>query len=378
VAFIFFGDNMANDFSAQSFNNSTLVYYNTQPSYPGIFIEWERSGTANVAFYKIQKSSNFEGTYTTIATVPYPTNEGVDTNGSPSDYYRIQEVDNSGNVISTSSPMLGDELLVKSSLRYELEHLLNIPIYDEELIFKKNRTVGSVAFPFWNSVPKPEVRISGPSNQGDRDPLIQLSETVPIYKTINTSYDPIVKNNEGYEQQYTSGNNYPNGLMVKYDFMGNVYFIDINGDPVQIHSYDNVLVSYSIKMITNDHMNSSLYMALQTINSQPGSSKYQNVASAPYYYDPALVYGAAYYILRSLLTSLTNRQRRLLIEYPDARVTDDLRQSATMYKEEFEKMLEKLPIAKYPGIRSVVVPEFNMPGGRSRFFRYIWNIGTGG
>ena len=43
-----------------------------------------------------------------------------------------------------------------------------------------------------------------------------------------------------------------------------------------------------------------------------------------------------------------------------------------------EKMLEKLPIATYPGIRSVVVPEFNMPGGRSRFFRYIWNIGTGG
>ena len=48
---------MANDFSAQSFNNSALVYYNSQPSNPGIFIEWERSGTQNVAFYKIQKSS---------------------------------------------------------------------------------------------------------------------------------------------------------------------------------------------------------------------------------------------------------------------------------------------------------------------------------
>lgn len=369
---------MANDFSAQSFTNSTLVYYNTQPSYPGIFIEWERSGAQNVAFYKIQKSTNFEGTYTTIATVTFPTNEGVDTNGSPSDYYRIQEVDSNGNVLNTSSPMLGDELLVKSSLRYELEHLLNIPIYDEEVIFRRNRSVGSVAFPFWNSVPKPEIRISGPSNQGDRDPLIQLSETVPIYSTINTTYDPIIKNRDGYESQYTDGSNYPNGLMVKYDFMGNIYFIDENGGPVEIHSYDNVLVSYSIKMITNDHMNSSLYMALQTINSQPGASKYQKVTDAPYFYDPALVYGAAYYILRSLLTSLTNRQRRLLIEDPDARVTDDLRQSATMYKEEFEKMLEKLPIAFYPGIRSVVVPEFNMPGGRSRFFRYIWNIGTGG
>ena len=69
---------MANDFSAQSFNNSNLVYYNSQPSFPGIFIEWERSGAQNVAFYKIQKSSNFEGTYTTIATVAFPANEGVD------------------------------------------------------------------------------------------------------------------------------------------------------------------------------------------------------------------------------------------------------------------------------------------------------------
>ena len=196
---------MANDFSAQSFNNSTLVYYNTQPSYPGIFIEWERSGAANVAFYKIQKSTNFEGTYTTIATVSFPANEGVDINGSPSDYYRIQEVDSNGNVLNTSSPILGDELLVKSSLRYELEHLLNIPIYDEEVIFRRSRSVGSVAFTFWNSVPKPEIRISGPTNQGDRDPLIQLSETIPIYSTINTTYDPIIKNRDGYESQYTNG-----------------------------------------------------------------------------------------------------------------------------------------------------------------------------
>jgi hypothetical protein len=73
---------------------------------------------------------------------------------------------------------------------------------------------------------------------------------------------------------------------------------------------------------------------------------------------------------------LTNRQRRLLIEDPDAKFVEDLRSTATMYKEEFDKLLEKLPISRYPGIRSVVVPEFNMPGGRSRFFRYIWNIGS--
>jgi hypothetical protein len=386
---------MAEDFSAQSFTNSGLVYYNNiavgttsdTASYiyynfsnpnPGIFIEWEHSGNTNTAFYRIQKSSNFDGTYMTLATVPYPMNEGVDSNGTPSDYYRIQEIDSNGNTLNTSSPMLGDELLIKSSLRYELEHLLNIPVYDEEIIFRKDRTMGTVAFPHWNYVPRPDIRISGPSNQGDRDPLIQLSETNPIYTTINSSYDPILYSRDGNIVQYTDGNNYPNGLRVKYDFKGNVYFIDINGNPVSIQSYDSVMASYNIKMFTSEHMNSSLNMALQAINAQPGASKYLRVADAPYYYDPALIYGACYYLIRALLLSLTSRQRRLLIEDPDAKFTDDLRQTATMYKEDFEKMLEKLPISRYPGIKSVVVPEFNMPGGRSRFFRYIWNIGTGG
>ena len=46
-------------------------------------------------------------------------------------------------------------------------------------------------------------------------------------------------------------------------------------------------------------------------------------------------------------------------------------------RKDFEKLLEKLPLARLPRISSVVVPEFNLPGGRSRFFRYIWNLGTG-
>jgi hypothetical protein len=131
-------------------------------------------------------------------------------------------------------------------------------------------------------------------------------------------------------------------------------------------------------MFTTEHMNSALNMALNSINSQPGATKYPSVVSAPYYYEPALVFGAAYYMIRSVLVQLTNRQRRLLIEDPDASFIDQLRQTATMYKEEFDKLLEKLPISRYPGVRSITVPEYNMPGGRSRFFRYIWNLGTAG
>ena len=48
-----------------------------------------------------------------------------------------------------------------------------------------------------------------------------------------------------------------------------------------------------------------------------------------------------------------------------------------VHDKDFEKQLEKLPIAQFPKIKPIVVPAYNMPGGRSRFFRYIWNLGTG-
>ncbi len=351
------------DFNASSFTQSELVFYNRSAGTQGIYIEWERYTGSGVSVYNIYRSEYFDGNYELIDAVVFPKNEYVDKTGKPSYYYKIEEVGGTGYTVSysTSAPISGDELLTKSSLRFELEHLLNIPIYDEEVLFNANRTSASVAFPHWNYSPRPQVRITGASNEGDSEPMKFLSEYDPIYTTLSG----------------TASSSYPQGLKYKTDYNGNIYFLKADGTPQSIQSYDTVMVSYNIKMFTSQHMNSALNMALQSVNSQPGSSKYQSVASAPFYYEPALVIGASYYLLRSLLVSLTGRQRRLLLEDPDAKIVDDLRQSATMYKEDFEKQLEKLPIARFPRITTIVTPAFNMPGGRSRFFRYIWNLGTG-
>lgn len=347
---------MSDIVSINSYNESPLYFYNTSFTNPGIYIEWERITSSGVDVYTIQRSDYFDGNYVDIANVIYPMNEYVDVSGRANSYYKVIEKDSLESVLSTSQPFSGDELLMKSSLRYELQSLLNVPIYDEEIIFSGDRTRASVAFPYWNFFPRPELRITGFSEDGNRDPMITLSENSPIYKTKN------------------GANNYPAGLKFKTDYMGNIFFLDASDAPTQVHQYDTILASYSIKLFTGSHMNHALHMALQSVNSQPGSSKYSTVTSAPYYYEPALIIGASYYLLRSLLTSLTQRQKRLLLEDPDAKIIDDLRNTTTMYKEEFEKMLEKLPIARLPNTRTITVPEYNMPGGRSRFFRFAFNI----
>jgi hypothetical protein len=47
-----------------------------------------------------------------------------------------------------------------------------------------------------------------------------------------------------------------------------------------------------------------------------------------------------------------------------------------MYKEEFNELLKKLPIAVRPVMGTITVPEYAMPGGRSRLFRMLWKGGA--
>ncbi len=353
--------NMLGGFAAQSYNESPLVYYSNSAGNPGIYVEWERYTPTGVVSYNILRSTHIDGPYTLVDSVTWPVNEFVDTEGLPNSYYKIQEVGAGNSILTTSQPIAGDELLLKSSLRYELLDLLNVPIYDEEVIFNGDRTRATVAFPYWNYNPRPQIRITGYSNDGDRESMIFLSEYDPITRTI------------------TGSDNYADGLKVRLDYQGTLYFLNADDEPQSVQSYDTVMVSYNVRLFTGQQMNEALYMALQMVNAQPGSNKYPTVASAPFYYDPAIIYGATYFLIRSLLVGLNQRQKRLILQDPDNGAYDavsNLRDTAKMYKEDFDALLKSLPQAQYPKIGSITVPEFNMPGGRSRFFRYIWGKGS--
>ncbi len=188
-------------------------------------------------FYNIYRSEQFDGDYNLIDSIPYPKNEYVDISGKPSYYYKIEEIGGTGFTVSyaTSQPISGDELLTKSSLRFELEHLLTIPIYDEEVIFNANRTSASLAFPHWNYAPRPQIRITGASNEGDSDSMKFLSENTSLYTTLSGSG--------------AGTTSYPDGLKYKTDYLGNIYFIKDDGTPCSIQSYDTVMASYNIKII---------------------------------------------------------------------------------------------------------------------------------
>lgn len=333
-----------------------LINFDNNPR--GILIQWDKSNTPNVLNYIILRASSINGIYTPIDSVNYPVDEYIDTGGTPSSYYKIREVGEGNVILGESQPLNGDELLLKISLAYEIKDLLHNNIYDEEITFVKNRTQGKLSFYNINYFPRPEVRISGYSNSGANEPYTQLSETTPIYQT------------------QSGGNNYANGLKYYMDYKGNIFFVDQNNNPISIDVADSILVSYSVRLWTNTEMNQALNLAMHHINLQPGTNKVYNLSQLAPYFDPVVITGAAYYLLRWLVTRLSHRELRMLLIDGNGKDSgfglNDLKEIMNDKKEEFNKSLETVGKVRFPSTKYIVTPEFNMPGSRSRYFRMMW------
>lgn len=346
-------------FHAASYGDVPDTYFSAETQ-PGIYLHWDRRYGTPTAFYQIQRAKQFDGKYEPIATVVYPGNDYIDPTGNPQFFYRIAELDQNSNILGFGQPMVGEDLLIKASLAYQIKDFLRVPVYDEDAIFNRDRSQGRFAFTNWNTWPQPEIRISGASNDGDRDPFAILDQNTPIFTTSNGS------------------DNYTSGLKYRLDYNGRAFFMDQTDAIATIHSYDFVSASYYVRLFTNQEMNDALYQALQTINSQPGSNKYHTVASTPFEYDAALICGATYFLLRGLLVGLNQREKRLLLQDPSSSgdtpfdTIGSLRETAKMYQDDWKELLKALPKMRYPRTLSVVSPEFYMPGGRSRAFRQAW------
>lgn len=350
------------DFSALAYPDTSWLDYMSTAANPGVYISWERRATSNVAFYQILRGPSMDGPYSTIATIPFPASDYVDSAGNPSHFYKIREIATDTSVLSTSEAITGSELLLKASLIYQIKTLMEVHVESEEGIFEHfSRSSCRFVHKYWNAYPRPEIRISGYSSDGNIDPYVHLDDVTPIYKTVNGTT-----------------NNYPQGLLCAPDYNGRLFFKDSTGATANIEYYDTIYASYWVKMFTHSELNNALYMALQAINAQPGTSKYTSVSQAPFYYDAALITGATYYLLRSLTVQLKNREFKLLMADPDNNdIFNQFKEDARMYKEDFDKFLEKIPLAKYPTSKTIVTPEYMLPGGRSRFFRALFK-GMGG
>lgn len=143
-----------------------------------------------------------------------------------------------------------------------------------------------------------------------------------------------------------------------------------NGDPT-----DRVEADYKHGVFTQEQLVRFMEKGIAVYNAYPRQTNY-GIKNAPIYARAALEIGGAYFALSAILNGLINQQSLVRWGDPDKRseIEGIIKSNMSEYKAILDKIYEmkKLRLA-HP--LSMVLVEYTLPGGRSRFFRNIFGTG---
>jgi hypothetical protein len=171
---------------------------------------------------------------------------------------------------------------------------------------------------------------------------------------------------------------YQNGLIVESGFRidydkGAVIFDNALTDA------DRVEADYNFRWFSEDQLDRFLSNALGVYNSYAPHTGY-SITTVPDKNIPAVLYGAAVDAIRNLMFSgIWQEPAKYFGGLDQAKSAigslDTLKKN---YEETWKELLEQKKYFPYKGLHlAVVVPEYTLPGGRSRWFRYLFS-GSGG
>jgi len=148
---------------------------------------------------------------------------------------------------------------------------------------------------------------------------------------------------------------------------------------------DYINVCYSMAYFSEEELLSFLKFGLQMMNSvPPASQNYANLEQAPLEWDAGILLWAAILALRRLVFGLNFQEVMLIFGGPDNINSEEAARAAQQtfkdlyadYKDTWEKFAENVKSKRLPGIAIAVTPEYTLPGGRSRWFRYLYKSGN--
>jgi hypothetical protein len=210
----------------------------------------------------------------------------------------------------------------RDALEYHLSCAQSIPVYYEQAKPSRDRVKFEFSFNDWNQ--SPGVRI------------------------------------------YRNGSIMNSGFDVDY-FTGSVDFED------NLVDQDVVNADYNFRWFSDDDLNRFLGNAVQTVNAYPPNSGYY-MENIPDRFIPVVLYGAAKDALRQLMMCLQFQQPAQIFGGMEeaSRAFGNMETLKKNYEGDWEKLLEQKKYGPYPTSRAIVTPEYTLPGGRSRWFRYLF------
>jgi hypothetical protein len=164
-------------------------------------------------------------------------------------------------------------------------------------------------------------------------------------------------------------NNVPvtSGLSINY-FKGEVTF------DTALTSYDRVNAYYNFRWFSDEELDRFMSNALHVVNYYPHPTTY-SFLDLDDRYVPLVLWGAAVEALRHLMLDITFQEPALVFGDRDGvdRAHARFETLKKNYEEYWDKGLDQKKNRNYVGLtRGIVTPEYSLPGGRSRWFRYLF------
>lgn len=167
---------------------------------------------------------------------------------------------------------------------------------------------------------------------------------------------------------YRNNNIVDSGIDIDY-FNGEVRFDQ------QLTAYDIIHADYNFRWFSDEDLHRYLENAVRTLNSYPPHSGYTILTLADRYI-PIVIKQAAVDAIRHIMMCLQFQQPQQVFGGADgaSKAFGNLETLKQNYEKEVNELYQQKKLGPYVGLtRSIVVPEYTLPGGRSRWFRYLFS-----
>jgi len=213
--------------------------------------------------------------------------------------------------------------------------------------------------------------------------FLDLAERIPIYN------EQLKKNSDISPTEFRSAfdkwNKSPSPIIRKNQVIISSGFAIDHGNGNVVFSgaqeyNDSIDASYTFSFFTDDQILSYFDRATSIYQISPPfsgpSTIYAGTESTQY----LIMIGAASFAFRDLMFSMAFQETRLIFDNASweegwVQVKDLFKGLSEAYTKDWERVLESKKV-KLPSIGTVVIPEYTLPGGRSRFFRYLYKEGS--
>lgn len=143
---------------------------------------------------------------------------------------------------------------------------------------------------------------------------------------------------------------------------------------------DSINVKYNFAYFSEEEILSFLQFGLSMMNSiPPASQTFSSIVTMPYEWNAPVLIWAAITALRRLIFGLNWQEKMIIFGTPEqaqqaiAHFQSLLAEYLNIWKEQSENAKSK----KLPASTIYVTPEYTLPGGRSRWFRYLYKTNSG-